>query len=184
MKNHKAAYFVWLLLNFFMYGWVHLIIVNIESHTFFYQQQGNFFLELLTCSIYVYLFCLCWEALQDHITLSKEINTVPIVNNSTVEILNDFSKFILYGTPIFLLFGGVFLMIGRFAFGAIRWLMTGTWEHFSTCDVLGILCSPETKLIGLKNILSWIGNEDFLIFLIPLGTLIFWITGLHPKKRM
>ena len=184
MKNHKAAYFVWFLFNFFIYGWVHLIIVSIQSHTFFNGLQGNIFLELLTCVIYAYLFSFFWEALQNHITLSNEINTLPIKNHAVIDILNGISSFIVKGTPFFLLFGGLFLIIGRFGLGAIGWLMTGTWKNFSTCDVLGILCSPSSSMIGLNNILAWIGNEDFLVFLIPLGTLFFWITGSHLNKKV
>ena len=184
MKNHKAAYFVWLLFNFFMYGWVHLILVSIQSHTFFNCLQGNIFLELLTCAIYAYLFSFFWEALQNHITLSKEINTLPIKNHAAIDILNDISSFIVKGTPFFLLFGGLFLFIGRFGFGAIKWLQTGMWENFSTCNVLGILCSPSSSMIGLNNILAWIGNEDFLVFLIPLGAFFFWITGLHLRTKI
>lgn len=184
MKNHKTAYFVWLLFNFFMYGWVHLIIVYTQSHSFFNGQQGNIFLELLTFSIYVYLFCLSWEALQNHISLSKEISTLPIVIHPAVDILNDFSNVILKGTPFFLLFGGLFLIIGRFGFGAISWLMTGAWENYSTCKVLGVLCSPTSSMVGLNKILAWIGNEDFLVFVIPIGTLFFWITGLHINKKV
>ena len=122
MKNHKTAYFVWLLFNFFIYGWVHLIIVSIQSHTFFNGLQGNVFLELLTFAIYAYLFSFFWEALQNHITLSKKINTLSIENHAVVNILNDISSLILKGTPFFLLFGGLFLIIGRFGFGAISWL--------------------------------------------------------------
>ena len=106
-----------------------------------------------------------------------------MVIHPVADILNDFSKFILYGTPIFLLFGGLFLIIGRFGLGSIVWLMTGTWKSFSTCNALGILCSPSSSMIGLNKILAWIGNEDFLVFMIPLGTLLLWIVGLHPKKR-
>jgi hypothetical protein len=183
MKNHKVAYFFWFLINVFMYGWVHLIIVNIQSNVFFSGQQGNIFLELLTCAIYIYLFSLCWLALQDHIKISKELTTFPDKDNALVNILNEFTSIVLGGTSIVLLFGGIFLIIGRFGLGAIGWLITGQWKQFSTCAVLEIFCSPSSNLLGLNNILAWIGNQDFLIFLIPLGFLLFWLIELHNKSK-
>jgi len=173
MKNHKAAYIVWLCFNFFFYGWLHYVLVI--------EEQNNMFVFALTSTIYFYLICFSWDFLQSHIALSEEINLYDTKKFSLVTTVTELCSEIMQKTPNWILGAGLFVFIGKLGLSAWKWLQLGEFPNYTTCKVLEVFCSPATKMIGFNNLLEWIGRADCLLFLMPLFILFYWITAIHPK---
>lgn len=173
MKNHKVAYIIWICFNFFIYGWLHYALV-IEA-------INSLFVFVLSSTIYVYLICFSWDFLQSHITLSEEINIYDTKKLSVVTILTELCSEIMQKTPYWILKFALFVFFGRLVLNAWKWLELGEFPNYSTCKILEVLCSPDTKMIGFNKLLAWIGREDCLLLLMPLFIIFYWITAMHPK---
>ena len=173
MKNHKAAYTVWLCFNLFFYGWLHYALVI--------EVPNNLFVFTLTSTIYFYLICFSWDFLQSHIALSEEINLYDTKKLSVAMTLTELCSEIMQKTPNWILGGALVVFFGRLVLSSWKWLQLGEFPNYSTCKILEVLCSPDTKMIGFNNLLAWIGQADCLLFLMPLFILFYWITSIHPK---
>ena len=150
----------------------------------FINGTDNIFLLLMTLTLDLYILCALWNVVQENMEVEgASIYDAP-KEIGVLKRISEVARDIVENSPFWIFLSGWFILAGRTAWGLLEWIRFGVWNSYTSCEVLQILCTSNTNLIGLDRVFLWFGANDFaLSFVLPLCMFLSYLTGKHPKSR-